>query len=178
MSSDRGGIIITFDDIKIKEILDNLISLQGVGSLKTLSRVLRKSSKKTTELAREYAPLGATGELKDSIRTAVRKPRSGNVVVETGTVVRKTLIQDELEVVGEAGETIGTVKVKRISDASWRWHWVEFGSIHNHAYAYLRRAWDETSSGYIPDIRDQLQLEVKRCLKNGISRKLKKLKIG
>lgn len=162
-------IEIKLENTGLRDAVDNLLRLQGVTTVKTLARVLRKSMAKTTKLAKEYAP-ELTGELKESIRTAVRKPKHGNIVVEVGTVVRRSWIQDEMEVLDEHDSVIGTLKVRRQADARWRWHWVEFGSIHNHPVAYLRGAWDETSSNYIPEIREGLEREIRKLIRTSGAR--------
>lgn len=157
-------IEVTYDDTGIKQALDTLIELQDIGALKTLAKVIRRPMKRCTDTARNYAP-SSTGELKESIRVAVRKPKQGDIVVEAGTVVRRAKIQDELEVVDDQGATIGSVTVKRISDASWRWHWVEFGSVNNRAYGYLRKAWAQESPSFVGEIRDGLENEVNKTLR-------------
>lgn len=165
------GVTIKIDNTRIKEVVDRLRQLEGVGTVKTLARVMRRSMKKTTELARTYAPV-RTGALRNSIRVAVRKPKKGNIVVEVGTVVRRALIESELTDIGNDDtkwkirfDSNGVVKsVKKVQDARWYWHWVEFGSVNNTPKKYLRRAWDQTSPNYIPEIRAGLGEEVQKIL--------------
>lgn len=156
---------IELDNIGVAKTVDALMEVKdALSTVKSIAKIIRRPMKRTTEVAKQYAP-SVTGELRESIRVAVRKPKSGDIVCEAGTVVRRALIQDEIDVVDDTGATISSVKVKRIADARWRWHWVEFGSVNNKAYGYLRKAWDENSGGYVEEIRVGLEKELRSALR-------------
>lgn len=159
---------ITFKVEGMKDLVDKLIALKDVGEAK---RAMRKAARYAMLPVRDMAKATVRkryGILADSIRTAVKVPKRGDVVLSVGLKVTKRQIQDEVEVVDEEGvETGEQLSVKATTDASWRWHFIELGTSKRRAFPFLRPAFDAKKYEMVDRFKSRLQ----KMIDNAVKRK-------
>lgn len=144
----------------LKQLRDRLMELEGATGVKVLAGAARKSMKVVAATAKELCPVGPTGDLRASIRLAAVKPRRGNVVASVGIVVTRRTVRDEIPI-----PEVGMVTLKRKVDASWRWHFTEFGTSHSSASPFLRPAFDKHKEDVVAECRDILTKAIDRAVK-------------
>lgn len=143
----------------LKQLRDKLMALGGVASVKVLTSAARKSMKIVAEEARTLCPED-TGALKKSIRLAAVKPRRGTVVASVGIVVTARKVREEIPI-----PEVGMVSVSEKIDASWRWHFTEFGTSHSSAKPFLRPAFDKHKEAVIAECKDVLSKAINRAVR-------------
>lgn len=144
----------------LKQLRDKLVSLGGATSVKVLTSAARKSMKIVAEEARALAPEGPTGHLKKSIRLAAVKPRRGSVVASVGIVVTARKVREEIPI-----PEVGMVSISEKVDASWRWHFTEFGTSHSKASPFLRPAFDKHKDAVVAECKNVLSKAIDRAVK-------------
>lgn len=138
---------------------------------KTLVSAARKAFAPVAEEARARAPVD-TGNLRDSIRVRVVKPKRGSEVVLVGLRIAKVV---------RSGASSRHRRVPRKTDsADWRWHWVEFGRSGWSkgsrragpvaARPFIRPAFDR----YAAEMPEVLKREIAKAIARALKRKGRK----
>jgi len=148
-----------FKLVGLKDLVEQLVDIADVGGLKAVASAGRRAFKIVEAEVKSLVPV-RSGDLHDSIRIAVVKPKAGNVVASIGLKIGSRLVKDELQTV--EGETI---EVKRKVDAGWRWHFVEFGTSKMAAHPYLRPGFGRSHRELVEKFKDDLAKRIKAAIK-------------
>lgn len=151
----------------LSEIVDQLVELGGVAGLKSVSQAGRRAMKSVAEVAAQLAPRsahgshgGEPGDLANSIRLALVRPKKGSIVATIAVVVRRKTVVEEIPV-----PEVGMMRVKRKVDASWRWHFAEFGTSKMSPTPFIRPAWQREGSKVTEVFKREIQAAIQRALK-------------
>lgn len=154
---------ISFKVEGLKALQDQLIALRDVGLAKKAMRKAARAAMKPVRDAARAMVRKRYGILADSIRTAVKIPKSGDVVLSVGLKVTKRRITDEIEEVDDEGNTVSTVKATVQTDASWRWHFIELGTSKAPAFPFLRPAFDTNKFEMVERFKASLEKMIQRA---------------
>lgn len=129
-----------------------------------LIRTLNKAAEPMVEVAKQLAPKGKTGTLRDSIAASSRlKNKVGNA--EYSAAMRSGLGKDvargALLAARKAGKGQGSFAQLFVGPAKGTGairyaHLVEFGSVNNAPKPYMRPAWEETKMKMLDTIKGEL----------------------
>ncbi len=146
----------------LPELQAQLRELGATMAARVLATAARKAFMPVIEAARARAPTanestGATGITKESIKIRVIRPKSGDTVVQVGLRIARSA-----EAAGLVRASRGVVKRR---DASWRWHFVEFGTVHQAARPFIRPAMDENAQQVIDELKKELVKGINKVLR-------------
>lgn len=113
-------IAIRVEGLRVLQRQLNAIADTGGRPGPVLRKAAREAIKPVVLAARELVPRD-TGALRENIQVAVRLPRKGSVLVSAGMKITRRRITEEYE----TDDAI--ITVTRAPDASYRWHFIEFG---------------------------------------------------
>lgn len=156
---------MSVEHIKIEGLTalrDKLLQLGAVGGLKVLASASRNAMKPTLDAAKNSVPV-CTGLLRDTIRLAVVKPRSGDVVCSAGLTFKKQ-VPGELENAADEFSENAAAGVK-VKGAGWRWHFIEFGTRKMAAKPYLRPAFQMTVHTCVDRLKTSLRQKIRNAIR-------------
>ncbi len=110
--------------------------------------------------AKRLAPV-RTGVLRDSLRLVATSSGSSETgAINAGVTVHQTKLTYEIE--GDDGET-EIVKLNKRLDASWRWHFAEYGTSHSAAHPFIRPALDQNVSNVLARLQQKFGESVEKA---------------
>ena len=141
--------MITLDVRGLDGLQQQLDELQDVTlAVKALAAAARKAFKPVLETAKALVPVDS-GDTREALRLAVKKPRGGEPVVVVGLKILAT----------KTKETVLELSPAR------RWHWIEFGTAHMAAHPFLRPALDQNAQLVLDLLRVELNKSIARIKK-------------
>lgn len=144
-----------------------LMDLGAKTAVSALRAAGRKSFRPVLEAARARAPVD-TGVLRDSIVIGSQKldgDESGAGVVAVGLRVKKT---KNTRTKGARGAAAGLLRSAPLigggakRDASWRWHFVEKGTVNMAARPFLRPALDGQAQTVVDNLATELRAQIEK----------------
>ena len=143
----------------LSSLKDELLRLGAVAGVKSLAKASRKAMVPVRDDAKSMVPV-RTGQLRDAIRIKTIKPRTGNVVVSTGLVVRNQKIDGEIEIADGL-----SVEIRVPNRVSRIWHLVELGTSHSAAHPFLRPAFGRNVGAMTTIVKDELRKNIDKAIK-------------
>lgn len=150
----------------LSDLEEKLEQLGAVAGLKVLQSASRSACKPLLERARELVPV-ETGVLRDSLRIAVVRVRSGSVVISAGLKNRPVAVKNEI--VDDYGNVV-VVKTGEKIDAGWRLHFTEFGTSKSAAHPFLRPAFDQMHGEMLAALKEGLGGAIARAARKQLDK--------
>lgn len=145
----------------LKELQAQLMGLGAQLAGKTLAIAARKAFKPVLETARALVPVDS-GELRDSLKVAVVKPKGGNdLVVSVGILIGKGRGSRQARL---AAAAFGEGQSKRLP-AARRWHFIELGTSDFAPHPFLRPALDRNANAVVAALKVELAKEIARAVR-------------
>lgn len=135
---------VAFKLVGMAALQEQLTNLGAELGVKAMAQAARQAFKPVLEAARAMAPVD-TGELRDSLRLSVKKPRAGDGVVVVG-----------LRIGGSKG-------AKGLPPAR-RWHLAEFGTAFQAAHPFLRPALDQNAAAVLELLKTELVKSIAKAI--------------
>lgn len=147
----------------VGELIAKLNEIATVATDKVVARAARKAMVPVAEAARELVPVDS-GDLRESIRLAAAKEEGR---ISAGIIMKGGKQSWEIET-GDGDETL---TFSRRVDASWRWHFTEFGTSSRPAQPFLRPAFDQNRDAVLQIFTDEIRASIERAAKKKLGPK-------
>lgn len=150
----------------LRELQDQLRSLGDAVAVKVLAKAARLAFMPVIDAAKAMAPI-RRGVLRDSIKVAVKKRAGGQdgvVVVGLRIAPAPVRIGDH-ELSGKERRALKASRVGRkilAAQPARRWHFAEFGTVHQAAHPFIRPAWDQNVGPMLDLLKVEIAKEIQR----------------
>ena len=129
----------------LQAIEEQLLDLGAEFGAKLLAQSARKAFKPVLDAAIAACPVD-TGDLRAAIKVRVTKPESGDTIVSVG--IRIT-----------SGKGKGKIPPSK------RWHWIEFGTVHQAAHPFLRPALEANAQAVADLLTVELRSKIDKAIR-------------
>lgn len=147
----------------LRDLQEKLRQLESVAGIDVCKRAARRAFKIVETDAKALVPV-KTGQLRDCIKLTAQKPKNGSIIVRVGLKVTMTKVKEEIELTGLGdGEDVQTYMRRVKRDASWRWHYVEFGTSRMSARPFLRPAFEKNARRVVELFKEELDKSIQRA---------------
>lgn len=149
-----------FKIIGMDKLLKQLDQLEAELALKAIAAAARVAFKPVLDTAKLLVPRDS-GELADSIKLRLEKPKGSETVIKVGLMIGKSSKARQAKA---AAAAFGEAQSGRVP-AARRWHFIELGTSHQAAHPYLRPALDQNAGAVLEILKAELLKQIHKVAK-------------